>query len=362
MMECSTNNFTLMTKKRSSVCTNCGKMGHEFKTCKDAITSFGIINIQIPNHPDETLMIKNKFSAQKSFYLKIASHKYTNIECYLRTTKNKQNETVIYNINNDGIVCSCEETLKKFSYYRDKIKFLMISRKFSLGFIEFLRGKYDIMDPNTIANLFQQMTDDEITMIKSNAYDDILYKFLNRNNEPKESVLNKIYESKYSAEYCEAKIKFNMLTNVPNDIKAIIPWDMNFYVQNVKPKWKGPEWGFPKGRRDKRYEENLSCACREFEEETGMSSSDYVILNKVEPIEENLIGTNGVSYKHVYYLSLSNDDPEFNFGTYDDHEIGSIRWFTYDEAINCIRPYHRDKQCVLTKVYLFILNQLMANN
>jgi 8-oxo-dGTP pyrophosphatase MutT (NUDIX family) len=348
-------------RKKHIVCTNCGKLGHEFKACNDAITSFGIINFKIPEHSYESNMLKEKFSTQKNFYLKITSRKYSDIECYFKDTNKKFNPNSIYTLNDNGVLCPNDEFLKKFYYYRNKIKFLMISRKFSLGFIEFLRGKYDLGDTVAIVNLFQQMTEDEIKIISKNNYNDILFLFLNRHNENKASVLNKIYDSKYSLEYHEARIKFNMLVNPSIEVRNLVPYTLDFYVKNIKPKWKEPEWGFPKGRRDKRYEENLTCACREFEEETGITSDNYDILNKIEPIEENLIGTNGVCYKHVYYLSINNYNTNENFHKYDKHEIGLIKWFTYDEAISVIRPYHKDKQCVLTKVYLFILNQLLAD-
>ena len=64
-----------------------------------------------------------------------------------------------------------------------------------------------------------------------------------------------------------------------------------------------PEWEFPKGRRSNR-ENNIQCAIREFEEESGLSSNDYTLLENVSPISETYKGSNGVNYKHVYYLAF----------------------------------------------------------
>ena len=122
----------------------------------------------------------------------------------------------------------------------------MVSRRFSLGFIEFLRGKYDVYDVKSIINLFEQMYEEEINLIRKSKYDDLLYCFLNRNEEPKEVVLNRIYEGRYANEYCEAKIKFNLLRDLGDDVQL----DLDFYTKHIKPRWKNPEWGFPKGRRD----------------------------------------------------------------------------------------------------------------
>lgn len=351
------------TLRKKILCANCGKIGHEYRICNEPITSFGIINIKIMNDNNESLILKERFSTNKNIYYRIASKKHPEIKCFMTDNiKLHRDDQEIFKVDNDAIPCEIDEQLQRFCYYRDKIMFMMVSRRFSLGFIEFIRGKYDVSDPKSIINLFEQMTTDEIKFIRKNEYDNVLYNFLNRNNESKEIVLNRIYEGKYSNEYCEAKIKFDMLLNSPNDDNINVPWSLNFYTKNIKPKWKKAEWGFPKGRRDKKSEENLSCACREFEEETGYTKNDYLIMNKIEPIEERLVGTNGVKYKHIYYLSLNNSDKKIPPDNYDTFEIGDIKWFTYDEAMNHIRPYHREKKNILTKVYLFILNYLINNN
>ena len=348
--------------RKKNACSNCGKNGHEFKYCSEPITSLGIINIKISDETNESLILKDKFSTKKDTYHKIASKKYRDVKCYISDNiKLYEDGQGIYKLDNETIPYDDDEQIQKFCYYKDKILFLMVSRRFSLGFIEFLRGKYDISDPKSIINLFEQMYEHEIKLIRKNIYDDILYSFLNRNNEPKEVVLNRIYEGKYSNEYCEAKIKFELLTNPSLDENNSIPWDLNFYTKYIKPRWRKPEWGFPKGRRDKRTEENLNCACREFEEETGFKKNEYIVLNKIEPVEEKMIGTNGINYKHIYYLAMNENENKPDSGAFDVFEIGDIKWFTYDEAMAHIRPYHIEKKKILTRIYLFILNYLIHN-
>ena len=347
---------------RKFICTNCGKIGHEFKSCNEPITSFGVINIRIVDDINESSLFKDKFSTKKSTQYKILSKKYPHVKCYISDNiKLSENQHSTYKLDNENIPYSDADHLNRFFYYRNKILFMMVSRKFSLGFVEFIRGKYDVSDTKSIINLFEQMYDDEINYIRKTPYDNILYYFLNRNNEPKEVVLNRIYEGKYSNEYCESKIKFNILVNPHEDENNNVPWDLNFYTKYIKPKWKKPEWGFPKGRRDKRSEENISCGCREFEEETGYKKDEYVVLNKIEPVEEKLTGTNGINYKHIYYLSIDNSHRNIHSTDFDVYEIGDVKWFTYDEAMAYIRPYHLEKKKILTKVYLFILNYLIYN-
>ena len=179
-------------------CSNCGRTGHENKLCKDPMTSWGVINIEIEHDMSESLILKDKFAGKKKIYLKIISEKYPNIECYVSDNiKIQENEKSKFKLDDENIPYQHEDQIRKFHYYKDKILFMMVSRKYSLGFIEFIRGKYDCSDVKSIINLFEQMYTNEIKAIKKNQYDDILYQFLNRNNESKETVLNRIYEGKY---------------------------------------------------------------------------------------------------------------------------------------------------------------------
>ena len=122
--------------------------------------------------------------------------------------------------------------------------------------------------------------------------------------------------------------------------------------------------GFPKGRRNKQ-EENLTCAKREFEEESDYKDTDYIILDNINPIVEDFIGTNGVKYRHIYYLALNNKDIntiKINHNNEHQHnEVGDIKFFNYEEGIKIIRPYHTAKKKVLTMVYMFIIEFIIKN-
>ena len=353
-------NISNIKNIKKKFCINCGKIGHEQKKCKEPITSFGIINFKITDAYNETSNISHQFTNNNT-YIRIVSNKYPNVKCYISKGIKIFDNNINYKIN-DASIPFDENCMKKLNYYKDRIQFMMVSRKYSLGYIQFLRGKYDMSEPKSIIELFEQMTEKEIANIQKYQYDDLLYQFLNRHNESQDVVLNKIYEGKYSNEYCEAKMKFNLLYNSYADDNCDIPCNLNFYLKHINPRWNNPEWGFPKGRRDGKTEENLSCARREFEEETGIKNYEYSILNKIEPLEEKLIGTNGVEYRHIYYLSVNkneNTNDIDNIFEYDKNEIGEVRWMTFDEAIAHIRPYHRDKKSILTKIFLFIVNYLI---
>ena len=50
-------------------------------------------------------------------------------------------------------------------------------------------------------------------------------------------------------------------------------------IAEANTTWSEPEWGYPKGRRNYQ-EKDLSCALREFEEETGYSRSTLKVVQK----------------------------------------------------------------------------------
>ena len=336
------------------ICTNCGIRGHVHKKCTEPSTSFGIINIYIPDKNIQKILVE-KFNENISNKISwnVISDKYD--ICHTLTVQLSIINNDIYDISEKYIVMNNSNCSNILSYCLDNIYFMIVSRKFSLGFIDFVRGKYDVSDVISIINLFRQMYDEEIEMIKNNDYDDLLFYFANRNGEEKNIFLDKIYEGKYSLEYCEAKIKFNKLKNCNDDY---IKYGLDFFIDNIKPEWEGFEWGFPKGRRESYTEENIQCACREFCEETGYDKTQFFLLDKIKPINEYINGTNNVKYKHVYYLSIDNTDKKIPT-KYDENEIGSIKWLTYNNVINIFRPYHINKKYVITQVFIFIVNELL---
>ena len=81
-------------------------------------------------------------------------------------------------------------------------------------------------------------------------------------------------------------------------------------------------------------------------------------------IEERFTGTNGVIYKHIYYLVKMKDNvkpPSVNVNNKTQlGEVQNLGWFTYEECLHLIRPYDNEKKIILTKVYNDIID--MNNN
>ena len=301
-------------QNNNAYCINCGIKGHTFKNCPNPIISNGIINIYIENFN------MNDIKKLETFIIdNLNCTTLSNPETYLMSNYLQYiNEQHVINANNN-------------------IKFLMIQRKNSLGYLEFMRGKYNPDDSQSITKLLEQMTIDELNSIIINDFVTlwkILWNYADTFNYTKEYIMS---EQKFT------KLK-NEYTHILNDTQLI---------------FKHKEWGFPKGRRNQ-YETNEICAIREFEEETGIKDDKYTILDKYGYITENLIGTNGVNYAHNYYISIlhsyNSDDIKI-----DDKEVGNIQLLNINECLDYIRPYHINKKEIVYNIYNSI-NLFMNQN
>lgn len=223
-------------------------------------------------------------------------------------------------------------------YNLDKI--LLVRRKDSIGYSELLRGRYDIYDKAYIKTILEVMTQEEVRKIKD------LYDFEKLRLDLGIDLTSKQYRSEYN----DAKVKFNILK------KGIKDYSLDSILSDIGEFWEEPEWGFPKGRRHLK-ESDMECAEREFQEETGFTRDDYNILYNVAPLEEYFIGSNNVRYKHVYYFAkiINGREPKVDPGNLQQVcEVGAVGWFTYNESLLKIRPYHREKLTVLKKAFSII--------
>ena len=184
------------------------------------------------------------------------------------------------------------------------------------------------------------MTLEEIDVIKNNNFTDIWNNLWNINEN------NKILNLRYENEYLNSKDKFEKID------KSVF--------EKIKIIYNEPEWGFPKGKKN-RYETNLDCALREFNEETGMNK--IIILNSINPINEIFYGTNNIKYKHIYYISLYDDIINIIDKSYlnDCNEISDIEWYNYENSNIIIRSYHIKKKMIIMNLIKFISILIYAN-
>jgi ADP-ribose pyrophosphatase YjhB (NUDIX family) len=276
----------------NNYCINCGKNGHNSKNCNEPITSCGIICFKINHLPINKI---EKFLFNK--YINIEDYNYNHIDYY-----------------------------GKINLQRKYIKFLLIQRKHSLSYIEFLRGKYDENNMKKISNIFELMSNKEVENIKNNDFE-YLWDNLWKNTSRTKNFLKEMVISKN---------KYNYLKK-------------NNIINNLISKYPEPEWGFPKGRRNK-YENNHDCAHREFIEETNLSN--YIQFDRIGTIEETFTGTDNNLYKHIYYIAGS--DENYLTNNFDNYEVGNIGWFTIDQVLNLLRPYNKSKIDLINQLFFFL--------
>jgi 8-oxo-dGTP pyrophosphatase MutT (NUDIX family) len=293
--------------KNNIVCNNCGKSGHTQKQCTEPITSLGIICIKMDKEKMDKCI--DKLVHKEEFDVK---------------------NNIVVNINNNPI----DET--NINILNSDIEYLIVRRKHSLGYIEFIRGRYDVNKKESIFHLISQMSPEEIEFLKTKEFKELWEEVWKKTS----------YNKMYLKEMEDSLEKFKLL----NDAK--------FFDQEFVKHYSEPEWGFPKGRRNQN-EKNLKCALREFYEETGIVKSNLLILNKFFPISETFHGTNGVLYKHIYYIALYDSEDEIGLDKiHEDQltEIGDIKWKTVKDCLKLFRPYHEEKKKVLVSLHNYLTN------
>ena len=139
--------------------------------------------------------------------------------------------------------------------------------------------------------------------------------------------------------------------------KGILLEKDNFNLESLlkqcDSKWKEPEWGFPKGRRNYR-EKDLETAIRETNEETGYKTSDIDLIENLYPFEEIFTGSNFKSYKHKYYLGYISYEKTIKNNNFQKNEISKMEWKNFEQTLNCIRPYNIEKKEILKKCNRFL--------
>lgn len=223
------------------------------------------------------------------------------------------------------------------------IEYLMICRNVSLGYIDFMRGKYKVENKYYLMNMFRQMTIGEKEDLLRYDFDTLWHNLWNE--DAKEDDCK---ERGYAfSEYNVSREKFLMLKEHSFSLVSLVEESLQLHAYYIEP-----EWGFPKGRANGS-ESDLECACREFEEETGIAKEGFDLIENVLPYEEVFVGSNYKCYKHTYFLAKmeyleSNrvDLKGFN------GEVSDMRWMDYESALQTIRPYNVEKINMLKKIHL----------
>ena len=225
------------------------------------------------------------------------------------------------------------------------IKYVIICRKHSIGYIEFIRGNYKIDNINYLYTIFDIMTTKELCDIQTLTFKELWNNLWN-------------YKNHINIEFKKSKQKFYDLKNNKYSItlEKLIHHSNNHYLT--------PEWGFPKGRKNLN-ETTIDASIREVYEETNIKSSNYTFtLNvKQEPVifTEEYKAFNNKIYNLSYFLGELNKDIIFSdaFNEHQKNEISDIGLYTLQEIKEKIRPYYNEKIKLIQKVDTYIRNDLL---
>lgn len=214
-------------------------------------------------------------------------------------------------------------------------EYLIIRRKNTLGYVDFIRGKYPICQEFYLKNIISEMTSYEKTKLKSWSFDKLWNDLWGENS------------NNYNNEEKHSRNKFKII-NEGIQIKDKY-FSLKALIDQSPEIWYEPEWGFPKGRRN-HMERDINCALREFEEECGYSRKDIHILKNVVPYEETFIGSNIKCYKHKYFLAYTNCKKTQITDNFQKSEVGKMQWASYEDCLRLFRYYNIEKINILTKI------------
>jgi len=238
----------------------------------------------------------------------------------------------------------------------NKIEYLMIQRKDSLCFMEFIRGKYELKNHSYIRNLLSGMTIHERDLLQTLDFDNLW-----------NHVWYQTSISKQTNEYNHAKTKFETLVKgysangSPCDNKKIT---LKYLIDTSISLFENPEWGFPKGRR-KIYEDDIKCAVREYTEETGIHGNLINLDSDMPPYEEIFYGTNNILYRHVYYVAKLikyNDsdiiDVDLN-NINQAREVRAIKWLSFENVLVHIREHNTERKKLIEQVDKLLKDKML---
>jgi 8-oxo-dGTP pyrophosphatase MutT (NUDIX family) len=225
---------------------------------------------------------------------------------------------------------------------------LMIQRKDSLGFMDIMRGKYKVSEPEYIKKQIRGMTRLERDKLLTMEFEDIWHQLWGSDTESSQRYAHDRIVSRQKLAELRAGIEG------PNGVV----YTLADLLRQEPLIYETPEWGFPKGRRDP-YETDIQCAFRELEEETSISEEELWKATNVKPFIEQFYGSNNIHYRHSYYLAQYVGDRDITFNALNEEmarEIGNLSWKTLDEALLLLRPENVEKRGILIQLANLLRN------
>lgn len=178
----------------------------------------------------------------------------------------------------------------RFNIQLNRMEILMIKKRNSFAFMDFVLGNYKIHDLLHLKELFDNMNNPEKLDIASLNFSKIWYRaFLKSPDDHRVRFNNNDIHL-----YNRYKKFFSKL--IENNERKIL----NLLSQSIG---RDSMWEIPKGKKENGQESELSCAIREFEEETGIPAENFHILNNLDPISFTK-NSHKFCYINKYYLAI----------------------------------------------------------
>jgi len=216
-----------------------------------------------------------------------------------------------------------------FSRRGERLEFLMVRRRNTVGFMDLVRGKYEPEHPEHVARLVDVMTMDEKEAIAS-------WDFA--------ALWEKAWGRGYQGDTVPGHTSLAALRRGVSVRGTLVT--IAGLIAGSPTTWTEPEWEFPKGRKHA-LEKDSECASRECAEETGLPPSAFEMVSNAVPLEEVFTGSNLRSYKYKYYLAYV-ANTTYPLDSFQRSEIGAVAWMTPEDCVTAVRPYHAERRELIT--------------
>lgn len=238
-----------------------------------------------------------------------------------------------------GVICFLEQSIDLYKDTKNiqDIRILLVRRKDSLAYVEFIRGKYKPSDPMYIRSLLRSMTHEEHQKILTMEF---------------EELWTDMWKSKITKSHLQEFTKsIGRFNECRNDIR-------DYLIKNPTEGEREPEWTFPKGRLNK-YEKEFECASREFREETNILREN-VSIKEESVLNESYTGTNGIRYTNYFYTGVTNIHHVFIHPSnlFQQKEISAIEWVSPEDADERIRRTYPSRTEILREAVSRILTNI----
>ena len=245
-------------------------------------------------------------------------------------------------------------------------EYLMICRKHSLGYMDFIRGKMPLVNRVYLMRMINQMTRTEKADLRRLALtphlcqkDKIVTLIQGVTNI--NGIGSAVYRT-YVAPQETVCLPESIMDTTVDTLKPKMGYNLVSLINDSDAYgiWEEPEWGFPKGKRNN-YETEFACAIREFNEETGFPAHMIcTVFPNTCSVSETFCGSNGKIYRHKYFMmyveykySLA-----FDMNGFQVSEVSNMQWKNFDQCLESIRKYNIEKIEMLKNIHKEIMSNL----